>query len=219
LLEQDNRPDIVISCLPLFPSVDFLQGSKHNHPSGLRGREFFMKLFGVKSPHGPLRGAAAVLLSCWAGFAVAADIHYPQNTSVAFDVHLANGWNADPDVTTNLKLTAPDSSSVISLLLAAQDAPTAAQTPDQFANQALMSGNAAAFTKKEPASISGIAAEAYFSQMPGSNNIPLNITLILIKPLGNYVVTEMIVARAQLNDAEQASLDAMMKGINLTQGK
>jgi hypothetical protein len=178
-----------------------------------------MKLFGVKSPHGPLRGAAVVLLSCWAGSAVAADIHYPQNTSFAFDVHLANGWNANPDMTTNLNLTAPDTSSAISLTLAAQDAPTAAQTPDQFANQVLMGSNAAAFTKKEPASISGVAAQAYFSQMPGSNNIPLNITLILIKPLGKYLVSEMIVARTQLNDAEQASLDAMMKGINLTQGK
>jgi hypothetical protein len=178
-----------------------------------------MKFFGVKSLHEPLRGAAILLLSCWAGFAVAADIHYPQNSPIAFDVHLANGWTANPDMTTNLKLTAPDNSSVISLLLAAQDAPTAAQTPDQFANQALMSGDAAAFTKKESASISGIAAEAYFSQMSGSDNMPLNITLILIKPLGNYLVMEMIVARNQLNDAEQASLDAMMKGINLTQGK
>jgi hypothetical protein len=178
-----------------------------------------MKLFGVKSPRRSLRGATIFLLSCWAGIAVAADIHYPQNTSVAFDVHLANGWNADPDMTTSLNLTAPDTSSFISLTLATQDAPTAAQTPDQFANQALMSGNAAAFTKKETASISGVAAEAYFSQLQGSNNIPLNVTLILIKPLGKYLVSETIVSRTQLNDAEQASLDAMMKGINLTQGK
>jgi len=162
--------------------------------------------------------AATALFMFWAGFAAAADIRYPRTGPVAFDVHLANGWSANPDTTRSLNLTAPDNAAAISLTLEQQSASKAARTLDQIANQVLTGNNTAAF-KKEPASIGEIAAEAYYSQILNSGSVPLQLRLILAKPLRKYLASELIVSRTQLNDAEQASLDAMMKSIQLTGAK
>ena len=52
--------------------------------------------------------------------------------------------------------------------------------------------------------------------MTNSDKVPLPLTPILGKPLGQYFASEMILSKTQLNDAEQASLAAMIKGIDLT---
>jgi hypothetical protein len=159
-----------------------------------------------------IRTVAVVLVLCWASVATADNIRYPQTGPVAFIIQLANGWTASADPNA-LNLIAPDKSSAITLTVKQQELAMAFGTSDQFANAAFKAANAT-FTKKEQASIGGIAAEAYFGTFMNSNNVPLVIEIVVIKRLS--LVAESIISEAQLNDAQNSSLAAMLRGISVT---
>jgi len=159
---------------------------------------------------------AITLGICWATGAAATEIRVPQSGPVAFVAQLANGWTYAPASASSGNLEAPDKSSVITLVIGPNDPKTAAMSDDELANTFLLSMNAPAFTKKEPALLGGVNGYSYLSETTNSNNVTMNVQLYVIKPIGQFVAIAAVMSELRLNDAQSNSLEAMKKGVTLS---
>ena len=83
----------------------------------------------MKYIHAAMRLAAIAIVMGWAGTATAKNIRYPEKGPVAFVLHIPDTWAATQG-DGYLNLVTPDHSAVVSLVVSADDAKTAAQTAD-----------------------------------------------------------------------------------------
>jgi hypothetical protein len=158
----------------------------------------------------------AVALAAASPSAAAKDMRYPEKGPVAFVLHLPDDWGAKLDDSGNMLISAPDHSGGLSLSVNHESANSLAMTGDQFANEAFDVAKAEHFNKKEPASISGVGAVAYYTRLVNPGGVSVLIKMILIKSAHDYVVAESILTIAKLSNTQQRALDGVLEGISLT---
>jgi hypothetical protein len=190
------------------------------HPRNIIGEDLIdrsrvMTVRRTVSIYGVICAVALLLVTSWTSNAVAQQIRFPQTGPVAFVIHLANGWTANSNAD-NILLHSPDNTSAIQLSILPGNA---ASTTDQVANQiiASMSG-AKPFTRKEPTAWSGYNGYDYFSSGVNPSNVALNVEIIVIKPIGQFIALANIISPQKTTVAEQNSLEAMKQGIDLSAG-
>jgi hypothetical protein len=143
-------------------------------------------------------------------------MRYPEQGPVAFIIHLPDTWSGKLDNNGNFLIGSPDHSSGLSLTVVHEQADSLAQTSDQFVNTAFDTAKAEHFSRKEPSSISGVSAVAYYSRLANPNGIDLPLKTILIKSVHDYIVSESILTITKLSAAQQSALDRVINGITLT---
>ena len=163
--------------------------------------------------------AAAAALSVTIGHALAKDIkdiRYPETGPVAFVIHLPDGWTGKLDDYGNFLINAPDHSAGLSLSVVHENAESLQQSADQFANVAFDAAKAEHFSRKEPSSISGVDAVAYYTRLVNPSGVNVLVKMILIKSVHDYVVSESTLTLTKLSSAQQSALDNVLEGITLT---
>jgi hypothetical protein len=168
----------------------------------------------MKYIHAAMRLAAIAIVMGWAGAATAKNIRYPEKGPVAFVLHIPDTWAATQG-DGYLNLVTPDHSAVVSLVVGEDDAKTAAQTPDGFANEALKIAKAEPFHTHKTIAFAGVQADVYYSRMVNDKNVHADIKMIVVKSVRQHTLSQSVLTVAGIRADQTKALNAGLNGITV----
>jgi hypothetical protein len=154
--------------------------------------------------------AAVILLAPTANAGV---VRTPVSGEPAFEVNAPDGWPVTRDGDNSLQITAPDRSGwIVVSIRPAPDLPH--MSLDDLAAAAFSIAHALPFTRKEPTTLAGLPAEAYFTTAVADGGAA-HLRLVVAKVDATHVATVIQALRIDPTEAQAEAIQGLQARVHI----